>query len=219
MPSSEDARTSMKYLDHLRGVALAGVRLIQEKTRTYGPSWKRRLGAGAWFTTVRPWDRLETIVERHGGDIFAAIEEHPLGGDGTALDAIRDVRNYLLLIEAEMVARGVVAESSRNLAEELDNLPERTERQTDEARARGGDMYAGERIPGKKFSSLDLGTSPDLWSTGLNGLPDRPFDNETTHSFAMGLRDLIRRYPGDPFLIASRQLTSGDYQVVIRIPA
>ncbi len=109
MQTSEDTtRTSMSYMDHLRGVVLAGVALVVEKTRTYGPSWKRRGGAGAWFTTVRPWDRLETIVDRHGGDVFAAVAADPSGSDGSALACIRDVRNYLMLIEAEMVARGTV---------------------------------------------------------------------------------------------------------------
>lgn len=98
----------MTYMDHLRAVALAGVALIVQKTQTYGPSWKRRRGPGAWFTTVRPWDRLETIVDQHDGDVFAAIEADPSGADGSALACIRDMRNYLLLIEAEMAARGVV---------------------------------------------------------------------------------------------------------------
>lgn len=108
MAQSEDTHTSMSYMDHVRAVALAGVAVIVEKTRTYGPSWKRRGGPGAWFTTVRPWDRLETIVERHGGDVLAAVAADPSGADGSALGCLRDIRNYTILIEAEMVARGVV---------------------------------------------------------------------------------------------------------------
>lgn len=41
-------------------------------------------------------------------DIFAKIEENPGGEDGTVLACIRDLRCYLTLVEAEMVARGVV---------------------------------------------------------------------------------------------------------------
>jgi hypothetical protein len=66
--------TDMRYMDHLDVVAADAVGLIREKTSTYGDSWKRRGGPGAWFTTVRPIDRLEGIMARHGGDIFAAIE-------------------------------------------------------------------------------------------------------------------------------------------------
>jgi len=42
-------------------------------------------------------------------DIFAKIEEEPGGEDGTVLAEIRDLRRYLLLVEAEMVSRDVVA--------------------------------------------------------------------------------------------------------------
>jgi hypothetical protein len=41
-------------------------------------------------------------------DIFAKIEEKPKGEDGTVLAVIRDLRRYLILVEAEMVSRGVV---------------------------------------------------------------------------------------------------------------
>jgi hypothetical protein len=41
-------------------------------------------------------------------DIFAKIEERPGGEDGTVLAVIRDLRRYLILVEAEMVSRGVV---------------------------------------------------------------------------------------------------------------
>lgn len=96
----------MKFLDHIGPVHAAAEALILEKGRTYGASWKKRGGRGAWYTLVRPMDRLQKIVEEdHGGDIFAAIEAEPGGGDGTALDAVRDLRNYLTLVEAEMMAR------------------------------------------------------------------------------------------------------------------
>lgn len=38
-------------------------------------------------------------------DIFAKIEGDPGGGDGSVLAEVRDLRRYLLLVEAEMVAR------------------------------------------------------------------------------------------------------------------
>jgi hypothetical protein len=42
-------------------------------------------------------------------DVFAKIaSEPPTGEDGTVLAEIRDLRRYLLLVEAEMMARGVV---------------------------------------------------------------------------------------------------------------
>lgn len=41
-------------------------------------------------------------------DIFAMIEADPSGADGTVLAVMRDARRYFTLVEAEMVARGVV---------------------------------------------------------------------------------------------------------------
>jgi hypothetical protein len=41
-------------------------------------------------------------------NIFAAIRQGPGGEDGTVLAEVRDLRRYLLLVEAEMMARGVV---------------------------------------------------------------------------------------------------------------
>jgi hypothetical protein len=105
--------TDMTYLEHLTPVTDAGNVIIREKTLTYGASWKRRGGAGAWFTMVRPWDRLERIVEGQRGDIFEAIRIRPEGEDGSALACVRDLRNYLTLTEAEMVAEGREAAEDR----------------------------------------------------------------------------------------------------------
>lgn len=41
-------------------------------------------------------------------DVFRMIETNPGGADGTVLAEVRDLRRYLLLVEAEMVSRGVV---------------------------------------------------------------------------------------------------------------
>ena len=92
--------TDMRYMNWLDRVVGDAVALIRKKTETYGDSWKRRGGAGAWFTTVRPWDRLEKILEKHDGNIFAALAADPSGQDGSALACVRDTMNYLILIEA-----------------------------------------------------------------------------------------------------------------------
>lgn len=95
---------SMAYMTWLHSVADQAVSLITSKTRTYGDSWKRRGGRGAWFTLVRPWDRLERIVEAHGGDVLAACRADTSGDDGTALACVRDVMCYLILVAAEIEA-------------------------------------------------------------------------------------------------------------------
>jgi glycerol-3-phosphate cytidylyltransferase-like family protein len=51
---------------------------------------------------ARKWDRLEEMVKKHDWNIFAAGEDTS-GNDGTLLAEIRDLRRYLLLIEAEIL--------------------------------------------------------------------------------------------------------------------
>jgi hypothetical protein len=41
-------------------------------------------------------------------NVFAKIRENPSGDDGTMLACLRDLRRYCVLVEAEMIARGVV---------------------------------------------------------------------------------------------------------------
>lgn len=53
------------------------------------------------------WVRKTLVSE----DIFTIIQSQPTdGSDGTVLAEVRDLRRYLMLVEAEMIARGVVAD-------------------------------------------------------------------------------------------------------------
>lgn len=94
------------YTDHLAQVADADVARLREKDAQYGGSWQRRGGVGAFMMAARKWDRIEKAMEITSYDIFAAIrgDQRPEG----IIDDIRDLRGYLILIEAEMMARGVV---------------------------------------------------------------------------------------------------------------
>jgi hypothetical protein len=87
----------------------------------------RRAGAGGgtdvWLTCEFPGTPRATVaLLRHlrdcyvAEDVFAKVAEAPGGADGTVLAEVRDLRRYLLLVEAEMVARGVVTDvaPSRN---------------------------------------------------------------------------------------------------------
>jgi len=104
-----DQPVSLKHLEFLESVAGEDVEHIKEKEKTYQGSWKKRGGCGAFLMAARKWDRLEVMLSGgYNWDIFAAIAADPSGVDGCALAEIRDLRRYLLLIEAEMVSRGVV---------------------------------------------------------------------------------------------------------------
>ena len=73
---------------------------LQQSEITYGDSWKKRGGVGAFMMLARKWDRLENKTAEYGWDVFEAIQNdnRPEG----ILDDIRDLRRYLLLVEEEM---------------------------------------------------------------------------------------------------------------------
>lgn len=115
---------NMNHLAHLEAVAAADVAFVRMREETYRGSWKKRGGTAAFHMLARKWDRLENISSLcvdgyppgyHVGeyDIFGHIAAQPGGEDGSALAEVRDLRRYLLLVEAEMVARGVVVLENR----------------------------------------------------------------------------------------------------------
>jgi len=93
----------LNYHRHLESIAKADIEYVRRKDAQYDASWKKRKGIGAFFTIVRPWDRLENISQSVGYDIFTKIREEGLEGpDGSLIACVRDLRRYLLLVEAEM---------------------------------------------------------------------------------------------------------------------
>jgi hypothetical protein len=105
------------FLDHLESVAASDVGSIEEKEKAYGSSWKRRGGIAAFMMFARKWDRIvqrvSTQVDPSEGKPGAGrdnVLEH-IPADRRAeplIDDIRDLRRYLMLVEAEMAARGAV---------------------------------------------------------------------------------------------------------------
>ena len=77
---------------------------LDKAEQDYGDSWRKRGGVGADMMLARKWDRLEKQVEEHGYDIFKAIETdtRPEG----IIDDIRDLRRYLLLVDAHIQTKG-----------------------------------------------------------------------------------------------------------------
>jgi hypothetical protein len=60
-------------------------------------------------TNLDAAEQLKKIREQLiAEDIFERIKNAPSGNDGTVLAVMRDARRYFMLVEAEMVARGVV---------------------------------------------------------------------------------------------------------------
>ena len=97
--------TSKDHMSYLEQVVHRDLTTLHHKEATYGGSWKKRGGAGAYMVAFRKVDRLENITTKYGYDIFRALEADMSGADGSALAELRDLRCYLILIEAEMLAR------------------------------------------------------------------------------------------------------------------
>jgi hypothetical protein len=81
-------------------IAFYDAEALAHSQKSYGDSWKKRGGIGAFMMLARKWDRLENQTEKFNYDIFEAIESdpHPEG----ILDDIGDLRRYLFLVEAEI---------------------------------------------------------------------------------------------------------------------
>lgn len=106
MNSSKDESVQLSLIK----VANLDVEGLLSARDEYGDSWKENGGIGAYFTLKRPLDRLVKLCSKmpKGGDgrydIFAHCVESE--GDGGALNAVRDLRRYLTLVEAELIERG-----------------------------------------------------------------------------------------------------------------
>lgn len=113
--SEYDGENTPGYLRTLPGVVAADLDRVTTKDREYGASWKKRGGTGAFMMLARKWDRLEEQAKQHNWDVFKAVVAG--GTSENVLDTIRDLRGYLLLVEADLLARNAVpnADSMRGV--------------------------------------------------------------------------------------------------------
>jgi hypothetical protein len=91
-------------------VAASDVEGLIKAQAEYGDSWKKRGGSGAYLTIVRPLDRLDILAGKPASNgIPYDIFQHCLDakdGDSGVLNAVRDLRRYLILVEAHLVSQG-----------------------------------------------------------------------------------------------------------------
>lgn len=89
----------------LASIASEDVNGLMKAQESYGDSWKKRGGVGAFMMLSRKWDRLELQVQKHGYDVFAAAQADQRN-EGI-LDDITDLARYLLLVRCELAAQGI----------------------------------------------------------------------------------------------------------------
>jgi hypothetical protein len=92
----------MGIKETIEEVASYDVEALVNAEKSYGNSWKKRGGIGAFMMLARKWDRIENQVKKFGYDIFNTIYNDP--SPQGILDDIADLRRYLFLVEAEMRA-------------------------------------------------------------------------------------------------------------------
>tara|TARA_A100001388_G_C28475567_1_gene359853 strand:+ start:128 stop:484 length:357 start_codon:yes stop_codon:yes gene_type:complete len=85
----------------MKDIAQNDLEALKRAEVSYGDSWKRRGGVGAFMMLARKFDRIEHQSEKHGWDIFEAGEAFK--GEAGLLDDIRDLRRYLLLVENDIL--------------------------------------------------------------------------------------------------------------------
>ena len=85
----------------LEEVAFYDVEALVNAEKSYGNSWKKRGGMGAFMMLARKWDRIENQVKTHDYDVLKALQAD--GSETGILDDVRDLRRYLLLVESEIV--------------------------------------------------------------------------------------------------------------------
>lgn len=136
MTTSFEEDSGDRYLDVLEAIALEDAAGLKKAQASYGNSWKSRGGVGAFMMLARKWDRLENQLKRRVDTVINFSRANADNVQGAApydifahvivdqraegvLDDIRDLRRYLMLVEAELRARGVVAVHRDNQPEPI----------------------------------------------------------------------------------------------------
>lgn len=101
-------------IDLLSTIAREDAEGLTKAQESYGDSWCKRGGVGAFMMLARKWDRMEKRVEEIPAryDIFEAIrtDERAEG----IIDDVRDLRRYLMLVEAKCRALGYPSAQSKH---------------------------------------------------------------------------------------------------------
>ena len=91
--------------ENMRNIAQRDLEALKKAEESYGNSWRRRGGVGAFMMLARKFDRIEHQATKHGWDIFRAGEVYK--GEAGLLDDIRDLRRYLILVENDILVNTV----------------------------------------------------------------------------------------------------------------
>ena len=88
---------SNKKWEQMRDLAQLDLEKLVKAEKSYGDSWRRRGGTGAFMMLARKFDRIEQQSKTVNWDVFEASKKYT--GEEGLLDDIGDLRRYLLLVE------------------------------------------------------------------------------------------------------------------------
>lgn len=147
--------------DALRNIAVTDVKILEQKGKTYGSSWRKRGGVGAFMMLARKWDRIENQMEAAGYDIFEPLQKEMSAAttDGL-LDDIRDLRRYLLLVEGHIASGLSHTHEMKVHGSVTGRVPICGRCGSAEHHASDCDYVEGEPVPGYVCQDPDLKTSP-----------------------------------------------------------
>ena len=104
--------------ENIKGIAQKDLEALSRAQSSYGDSWRRRGGGGAFMMLARKFDRIEHQSEKHNWNVFEAGEVYK--GEAGLLDDIRDLRRYLLLVEDYILTNTIEIEDELSDTEEED---------------------------------------------------------------------------------------------------
>ena len=111
MSEQSEAEFDLGLEKFLRELSEEDVKALGAAQKTYGNSWRKRGGIGAFMMLARKWDRIENVVQQAQQthpqyDIFLAAQQQARGDllpdsaqRGGILEDVKDLRRYLLLVE------------------------------------------------------------------------------------------------------------------------
>lgn len=106
--------------DYIQMLANRDVATLKKKGESYGASWRKRGGVGAFMMLARKWDRIENLTEANGYDIFEVAADLEEGG---ILDDIQDLRCYLLLVESYVINNCMKGAATKEYVNQGGDLP------------------------------------------------------------------------------------------------
>lgn len=125
-----------------------------EAANHYGESWFKRDGAGAFFMLCRKWDRLEHHLRELGNYNIVQAIQLDRRAEGI-IDDVRDLRRYLILVEAKcMELGGVPGEVAKGDKVAIGGGLHDTKRERDEALAINEEPTAAQLNPPDPYANL-----------------------------------------------------------------